>query len=124
LRRAARRLAADEERRRAAEAEADRVRELEALAQRQEEAWQELEQSIQHYTAKGYEEAVSLVKQLQEAAIYQGERTHFQEHLDGIYARYPTRRSLLERLQKAGLRHSTEPAVAFMPAKRPRRKPG
>ncbi len=103
LRRAARRVRADEERRRAAEAEAERQRQLEALAQREEAAWQEVEESIQRYTARGYEDAVALLKQLHEVAQYQGEPQRFQERINAIYERYPTRRSLLERLQKAGL---------------------
>ncbi len=107
IRRAAEQLQQAEERQRAAEAEAQRVRELEALAQREESAWQEVEQHIQHYTSKSYEEAVALLQRLQQVAQYKRQQKRFQERIDSIYERYPTRRSLIDRLQQAGLERST-----------------
>ena len=91
------------ERERAREAERKRLAELEALAQRENEAWQEVDLLIQKFNAKGYEQAVQLVSKLREVAVYRRKENIFQARLNGIYERYPTRHSLLERLRAAGL---------------------
>lgn len=88
----------EEERERAREAERKRLAELEALAQRENEAWQEVDVLLQKYNAKGYEQAVQLVAKLREVAIHRRKETIFQARLNGIYERYHTRHSLLDRL--------------------------
>ena len=91
------------EKERAREAERKRLAELEALAQRENEAWQEVDLLIQKFNAKGYEQAVQLVSKLRDVAVYRRKENIFQARLNGIYERYPTRHSLLEKLRAAGL---------------------
>ena len=94
----------EEKRQRALEAEQKRIQELEALAQREGEAWQEVEQLVQKSSAKTYDQAVQLLSQLREVAARQKQDDIFQRRLNGIYERYKTRHSLLEKLHAAGLR--------------------
>jgi hypothetical protein len=96
----------EEKRRQAQEAEEKRIQELDALARREGEAWQEVERLAQKPSAKTYDQAVHLLSQLREVASRQKQADIFQERLDGIYARYKTRHSLLEKLRAAGL-HNT-----------------
>lgn len=92
-----------EEAARAREAERKRLAELEALGQRENEAWQEVDMLIQKFNAKGYEQAALLVSKLREVAVYRHKETIFQARLNGIYERYRTRHSLLDRLRTVGL---------------------
>ncbi len=96
----------EEQRRQTQEAEEKRIQELDALARREGEAWQEVERLAQKSSAKTYEQAVQLLSQLREVAARQKQTDIFQERLNGIYARYKMRHSLLEKLRAAGLRNS------------------
>jgi hypothetical protein len=90
-------------RERAAAAEARRVAALNALAEREDETWREVDALIQRSQAKAYEEAVELLKQLQDLAEYQGRQAAFEERLDQIRDQYSRRYSLMRRLRNAGL---------------------
>ncbi len=79
---------------------------MDALARREGEVWQEVEGLAQKSSAKTYEQAVQLLSQLREVASRQKQEDIFQERLNGIYERYKTRHSLLEKLRAAGLRNS------------------
>ena len=96
----------EEKRRKALEAEQKRIQELEALARREGEAWQEVEQLTQKSSAKTYEQAVQLLLQLREVASRQKQDDIFRQRLNGIYERYKTRHSLIEKLHTVGL-HDT-----------------
>jgi hypothetical protein len=96
----------EEMRQRAREAEQKRIQELDALARREGEAWQEKDQLVQKPSAKTYDQAVQLLSQLREVAARQKQEDIFQRRLNGIYKRYKTRHSLIEKLRAAGL-HST-----------------
>ncbi|MDE3088908.1 MAG: hypothetical protein KGJ80_05945, partial [Chloroflexota bacterium] len=96
----------EEKRQQAQEAERKRIQELEVLARREGEAWQEVEQLAQKSSAKTYEQAVQLLAQLRGVASRQNQEGLFQKRLNGIYERYKTRHSLIEKLRAAGL-HNT-----------------
>ncbi len=93
-------------RRQAQEAEEKRIQELETLARREGEAWQEVETLLQKPSAKTYDQAVQLLSQLREVASRQKQEGIFQKRLNGIYERYKTRHSLIDKLRAAGL-HNT-----------------
>jgi hypothetical protein len=90
-------------RERAAAAEARRIAELKALAEREDEAWREVDALIQRSQAKAYDEAVRLLKKLEDLAEYQNRRSAFEEHLGQIRDRYSRRHALMRRLRGAGL---------------------
>ena len=90
-------------RERAAAAEARRVAALNALAEREDETWCEVDALIQRTHAKAYEEAVELLKQLQDLAEYQNRQAAFEERLDQIRDQYSRRPALMRRLRQAGL---------------------
>ncbi len=91
--------------RRAQEAEAKRIREMEELAHREAEMWQAVEEQIQLYTAKGYDEATRLLGKLHELAVHQHQDQVFQERVNHLCGQYRRRSSLLQRLRRAGLYH-------------------
>ena len=93
----------EEVRQHALEAERKRIQELDALARREGEAWQEVERLVQKPSAKTYDQAVHLLSQLCEVAARQKQEDIFQRRLNGIYERYKTRHSLVEKLRAAGL---------------------
>jgi hypothetical protein len=86
----------------AAAAEARRFRELEALAPKAEDTWtfaqQLLEQGYSHY-----DEVVELLIKLHELAIHQGTEEEFEGRVQEIRTTYATRKSLLQRMDRAGL---------------------
>ena len=90
-------------RERAAAAEAQRFAELKALAGQEDETWREVDALIQRSQAKAYEEAVRLLKKLQDLADYQRRQSAFEKHLDQIRDQYRRRPALLRLLREAGL---------------------
>jgi hypothetical protein len=92
-------------RERAAAAEAQRIAELNALARREDEAWREVDALIQQSRAKAYDEAMRLLKRLEDLAEYQNRRFTFEDHLGQIRDRYSRRHALMRRLREAGLIH-------------------
>ncbi|MCJ7552157.1 MAG: hypothetical protein MUQ30_21000 [Anaerolineae bacterium] len=90
-------------RERVAAAEAKRVAELTVLAEQGDGTWHEVDVLIQRSQAKAHAEAVRLLKQLQDLAVYQSRQSAFEEHLDQICDRYSRRRALMSRLREAGL---------------------
>jgi hypothetical protein len=86
-------------------AEARRIAELKALAEREDEAWCEVDALIQQSQAKAYDEAVRLLKRLEDLAEHQNRRSAFEGHLGQIHDRYSRRSALIRRLREAGLIH-------------------
>ena len=85
------------------EAERKRVADLEALALRAEQAWRDAEALIEQKQMRAYDEAVALLRQLHELAVYQGKVPEFVTRLAILRQRYVKRPSLMDRLQKAHL---------------------
>lgn len=100
---AAEALAEQRRRKRAAKAEARRIAALEALTERKEETWRQVDALIQESKAKAYDEAVALLKQLQELAEYQAQRPAFEKRLAALCEQYSRRHSLMRRLRQVGL---------------------
>jgi hypothetical protein len=96
-------LRACRRRERAAAAEAKRLAELKALAGQEDETWHEVDALIQRSQRKAYEEAVRLLKKLQDLAEYQGRHADFDTRLSQIREQYSRRRALLQLLREAGL---------------------
>jgi ppGpp synthetase/RelA/SpoT-type nucleotidyltranferase len=65
-----------------------------------------VERLVQKPSAKTYDQAVQLLSQLREVAARQKQDDIFQQRLKGIYGRYKSRHSLIEKLLAAGL-HNT-----------------
>ena len=85
-----------------AEAGARRIRELEALASKAGDTWtftrQFLEQGYSHY-----DEVVELLSKLHHLAIYQDTEEEFEARVQELRTTYSTRKTLLQRMDKAGL---------------------
>ena len=84
-------------------AESRRLRQLEDLALREDVLWLEVEQQIETYQPKAYDDAVATLIQLQDLAEHQGNTPAFQQRIRALHERYSRRPSLRSRLQKAGL---------------------
>jgi hypothetical protein len=96
----------EDKRRQAQEAEEKRIQELETLAEREGEAWQGVEWLVQKSSAKTYDQAAQLLSRLPKVAARQKQEGIFQKRLNGVYERYKTRHSLLDKLRATGL-HNT-----------------
>lgn len=96
-------LLREQHQQRQAAAEVRRLKELDALALRKEATWQEVERLIETSQAKAYDGAVALLVKLSDLANHEGEVVAFEGRITDLRGRYHRRRSLLERLQKAGL---------------------
>lgn len=86
-----------------AAAEAARIRRLEALALREAEAWNEVHALIEQKQSRSYDEAVALLCELRDLALYRHEAPEFKAQVAFIQAKYTKRPGLLGRLQTAGL---------------------
>ncbi len=84
-------------------AESRRLRQLEDLALREEVLWLEVEQQIETYQSKAYDDAVATLIQLQDLAEHQGDTPVFQQRITALNERYSRRTSLRSRLRNAGL---------------------
>jgi hypothetical protein len=89
-----------QERQAAIKAQAEQ-NELDDLAENYEKAWQSVALAIEQYKSSGYNEAVVILQKLKKLAHREGKLGVFQKKVDRLCAKYPTRRSLMERLRKA-----------------------
>ncbi len=90
-------------RRQAREAERKRILALQTLAQNEERMWQEIEELLQGYSAKAYDEACQRMRQLDELATFQGAQEAFRRRVASLCQRYARRSSFVQRLKKLGL---------------------
>lgn len=92
-----------ERRRQAAEAEKARRARLELLKQRgASSVWREIEQEIERRNPAGYDNAVSLLSDVQVLALEEGNRDDFDRRLGSIRARHVKKAKFIERLSKLG----------------------
>lgn len=106
----AKQLAEIEHRREQEKAEQERIAGLEALARQEPQIWQQIEGLLSGKSnAKAYDEATKLLLRLQELAAYQGQENAFRERVAHFAARYKSRSSFQERLQKAALVQRVQP---------------
>jgi hypothetical protein len=96
-------LRADELARQAAAAAAERERRLDALALRQEQAWQQVSALIATTTPRQYDEAVSLLKDLQALGDRAGDGAALRRQLRQLREQNLHKPSLIQRLDTAGL---------------------
>ncbi len=86
-----------------AAAKAKHLKKMEKLALQESRIWQEVFDLIDRKTGKGYDEAVTHLKNLHDLAKYQQNEAQFQARLNKIYLDYRNRPALLKRLRKGGL---------------------
>jgi hypothetical protein len=92
-----------ERRRQAAEAEKARRARLKILKQRgASSVWREIEQEIERRNPTGYDNAMSLLFDVQALALEEGTRDDFDRRLGSIRARHEKKAKFIERLSKLG----------------------
>jgi len=97
------RQAAERARREQEEAGA-RARYLDSLGGREEALWRQVDALVEMKNAKAYDQAVQLLTDLHELSGRHQRGDAFAARLDALLERYAKRPSLLERLDRAGLR--------------------
>ncbi|MEW6683512.1 MAG: hypothetical protein AB1451_11420 [Nitrospirota bacterium] len=95
--------AAREQRRREREETQRRRRYLDDLAKREDETWHKVDILIAMRRPQDYDEAVRLLKDLQELAQRDGRGSDTRVRIQALYERHATKPSFLGRLQKSGL---------------------
>jgi hypothetical protein len=92
-----------ERRRQAKEAEKARRTRLKILKQRgASSVWREIEQEIERRNPTGYDNAISLLSDLQVLAVEEGDQDDFDRRLGSIRARHEKKVKFIERLSKLG----------------------
>jgi hypothetical protein len=92
-----------ERRRQMAEAEKARRARLKILKQREASSvWREIEQEIERRNPTGYDNAVTLLFDLQALAVEEGNQDDFQRRLGSIRARHEKKGKFIERLSTLG----------------------
>lgn len=86
---------------------------LKELAKRQVPAWQKVDALIATKRPTQYDEAVCLLRDLKEIGIRAGRSAEIQNRLQRIQAEHSTKRSLIDRLRRAGLFNPPISAVAL-----------
>jgi len=89
-----------ERRRQAKEEEKARRVRLDALRRRGASVWREIEEEIERRNAPGYDQAASLLADLQTLAAEQNDRQDFDSRLASIRARHERKGKLIERLAR------------------------
>lgn len=80
---------------------------LDQLAKRQPKAWDEVETMIASKLPKKYDEAATLLKDLRDVAKRSNHEPEFATRFQQLSDRHASKRSLMERFRKAGLRDVT-----------------
>ncbi|UPJ48186.1 hypothetical protein IVB30_34720 [Bradyrhizobium sp. 200] len=91
-----------EQRRQAAEAEKARRARLKVLEQRGVSVWRDIEQEIERRNPTGYDNAISLLSDLQVLAAEEGNQDDFDRRLGSIRGRHEKKAKFIERLSKLG----------------------
>ena len=94
--------AAAEQKRREEEAQRARRARLDAIVRRGESVWREIETEIERRNAAGYDEAASLLLDLQAISKEKGTLEDFIRRLQEIRGRHARKERLIERLEKLG----------------------
>ncbi len=89
--------------RQAAEAEKARRARLKSLKQRgADNVWREIEREIERRNPAGYDNAMSLLSDVQALALEEGNQEDFERRLGAIHARHGKKPKFIERLSKFG----------------------
>jgi hypothetical protein len=89
--------------RRKAEDEANRARYLDQLEKREEATWNQITAHIQKRQPNEYDKAITLLVDLRDLAVRQGQVTAFQSAVGELRQKHAAKESLLRRLTKAKL---------------------
>jgi hypothetical protein len=89
--------------RRKAEDEANRARYLDQLEKREEATWNQITAHIQKRQPNEYDKAITLLVDLRDLAVRQGQVTAFQSAVGELRQEHAAKESLLRRLTKAKL---------------------
>ena len=99
---AAAQKAAGEQRKRTEIDALARKQRLAALAKRGEGAWREVDNQIDYRTAKGYDQAYSLLRDLHDLAAGNGSLPDYRRRLNAIRINHATKRSFIARIADLG----------------------
>lgn len=91
-----------ERRRRAGEAEKARRVRLKAIKKRGANVWREVETEIERRNSTGYDNAISLLSDLQVLAVEEASQDDFNDCIGSIRARHERKGKFIERLNKLG----------------------
>lgn len=91
-----------ERRRRAGEAEKARRVRLKAVKKRGANVWREVETEIERRNSTGYDNAISLLSDLQVLAVEEASQDDFNDRIGSIRARHGRKGKFIERLNKLG----------------------
>lgn len=86
-----------------AAAKAQRLQALQTLAAHEPETWCTVERLVDEQKASSYTQAVTLLRQLRELAVYENRLPAFQARVEAIAARQGKRTALVSRMREAGL---------------------
>jgi hypothetical protein len=89
--------------RRKAEDEANRSRYLDQLGKREEATWNQIAAHIQKRQPNEYDKAITLLIDLRDLAVHQGQVAAFQSALGKLRRTHAAKESFLRRLTKAKL---------------------
>ena len=81
-----------------------RVKRLDSLVGREDALWRQVDALIETKRPKDYDQAVQILKDLQDLSDHQQQAAAFTARLAPLRAQYAKRTSLMDRLDKAGLR--------------------
>jgi len=85
------------------QAEATRLKKLEKVSLQQEQLWTQIPDLINQKNANSYQEAVNILKDLHDLAVFQQRLSEFQDKMAAIRRQYPTLHGLHRRLKEARL---------------------
>lgn len=83
---------------------------LKALKQRGASVWREIEDGIERRNPAGYDQAMSLLSDLQVLAVEEGSQEDFNSRIGSIRARHEKKGKFIERLNKLG--HEDDEEIA------------
>lgn len=96
-------IAADRKERRKQEALKKREAEMKDLAGREADVWRQVAARVDTKQAKGYEDAVGLLKKLAQLAEFRGSQVEFRQRVTDLCDRYSRLSGFRSRVQKAKL---------------------
>ena len=79
------------------------IRRCPALDRPRPQAWRDVQALIEEKKARPYDEAVALLVQLRDLAVFQDRLPEFETRLAALQAHYANRPAFQERLRKASL---------------------
>lgn len=104
----ARRMQLDRKRKASEREAALKLRRLEALERDEESLWSRVDELIAGKTVKTYDEAIGILKDLNDLALHKGRREEFMRRVQTILGKYPRLSGLQSRIKNAKLLEGLE----------------